>query len=43
MKWAESNQMFLQAGPSVRLEQNRGQGGGCGYRESVQFIGSRGQ
>lgn len=25
-EWAESNQVFFQAGPSVPLEQSRGQG-----------------
>lgn len=36
-EWAESNQVFFQAGPSVPLEQDRGQGGECNYREKVEL------
>lgn len=38
-EWAESNQVFLQAGPSVLLQQNKGQGRGCDYGESDSVIG----
>lgn len=42
-EWAESNQVFLQAGPSVLLGQDRGQGRGCDHSESDSVIGQEGQ
>lgn len=36
-EWAESNQVFLQAGPSVLLEQDRGQGGGVATEKVFSY------